>query len=211
MIPGVTTKRNTTSGGGKNRVIHFGQFMRWHRVNGGKTTDAYARQLGLTARRLIAIEAMAEPAVQHTTLAALARSMDMTLEEFDQAWRTTPVPVTDRKPGPSTDPARRFTAACGAVGISTAEGLRRLRLWVNDQPPETQRAVLSYTGEGDAPEPRFTKAVDHLQDPARLNADRIGERARQSAAASAPAAGGRPASSRAKSRGSAATAGSKRR
>ena len=178
------------------RVTHFGQYVRWHRVNGGKTTDAYARALGLTARRLIAIEAMAEPAVQHTTLAALARSMGMTMEELDRAWRSTPVPVTHRKPGPSTEPARRFTAACLAVGIAPAEGFRRLRLWVIDQPPDVQRAVLSHT----AVAPTFTAAVDHLQDPATLTAERVGERAR-----------GRSAPSPARSPGPAATGGSRRR
>ena len=204
--PAVATKKLPS-----NRVIHFGQFLRWHRVNGGKTTDAYARLLGLTARRLIAIEAMAEPAVQHTTLAALAKSMDMSMEELDAAWRSTPVPVTDRKPGPSTDPARRFTAACLAVGINPAEGLRRLRLWVIDQPPDVQRTVLSHTGaaagEAGGPEPRFTKLVDHLQDPAEATADRIGERARRQAAP----AGGRQPTSPARPTAPAATSGNKRR
>ncbi len=190
-------------------MIHFGQFMRWHRVNGGKTTDAYARQVGLTARRLIAIEAMAEPAVQHTTLAALAKAMDMSMEEFDRAWRSTPVPVTDRKTGPSTDPARRFTAACNAVTIAPAEGLRRLRLWIIDQPPEVQREVLSYVGNNGVQEaePRFTKPVDHLQDPAQAVADRIGARARRQA--TKPAARTPPAPDR--SPAPAATSGSKRR
>jgi hypothetical protein len=195
-----------------NRVVHFGQFIRWHRVNAGQTTDAFARRLGLTARRLIAIEAMAEPAVQHTTLAAVAKLMDMSMEDLDHAWRSTPVPVTGRKTGPSTDAARRFTAACGLVGIAPAEGMRRLRLWVIDQPPEVQRAVLSHVAADGAPAdaPRFTAAVDHLQDPAQATAERVGHRARRSAS-TAPAPGGRPAPSPARSPAPAATTGSRRR
>ena len=201
-----TKKQNNTG----NRVVHFGQFIRWHRVNAGQTTDAFARRLGLTARRLIAIEAMAEPAVQHTTLAAIAKVMDKSMEELDQAWRSTPVPVTGRKTGPSTDAARRFTAACGLVGIAPAEGLRRLRLWVIDQPPEVQRTVLSHVATAAADTPRFTAAVDHLQDPAKATAERVGHRARRSASTS-PAPAGRPAPSPARSPAPAATGGSRRR
>ena len=221
-----------------NRVIHFGQFLRWHRVNAGQTTDAFARAVGLTARRVIAIEAMAEPAVQHTTMVAVARQMDLSMDELDHAWRTTPVPVTGRKAGPSTDAARRFTAACGAVGTTPTEGLRRLRLWVIEQPADVQRAALSHraresrvgdpqVSEPQANEPRFTAAVDHLQDPASATADRLAARAQRQAAggkkpgpkgpasptgpASPPSPAGRPGPSPARSPGPAAKAGSRRR
>src|SRR5579875_2486724 len=107
-------------------AIHFGQFIRHHRLRAGKTTEAFGRDIGLTGRRVIGIEAMATPDVQHTTLAALARALGMEMEELDTAWRTTPVPVTARRAGPTTDSAQRFAAACRAAGISTAEGMRRL-------------------------------------------------------------------------------------
>ena len=201
----MTTTKKKPSGG--TRVVHFGQFIRWHRVNAGQTTDAFARRLGLTARRLIAIEAMAEPAVQHTTLAAVARLMEMSMEALDRAWRSTPVPVTGRKSGPTTDAAQRFTAACDLVGIVPAEGLRRLRRWVIDQPADVQRTVLSHVGG----EPRFTGAVDHLQDPATAAADRVGARARRPAAPPSASPAGQTKPSPAKSPGPAATGGNRRR
>ena len=40
------------------KIIHFGEFVRWHRVKSNKTTEELGRQIGLTARRLIAIEAI---------------------------------------------------------------------------------------------------------------------------------------------------------
>ena len=200
----MTTRRH---GGDGTRAAHFGQFLRWQRVNAGQTTDAFARRLGLTARRLIAIEAMAEPAVQHTTLAAVARQMNLSMGELDQAWRTTPVPVTVRKAGPTTDAARGFGAACAAAGVTPAEGLRRLRLWVIGQPPDVQRAALSPPPPTTTPP--FTAAVDHLQDPATATAERVGTRGR--GAAKRPPAGGRPGPSPARSPGPAATGGSRRR
>ena len=65
---------------------------------------------------------MAAPAVQHTTLVAIGRQMGLSLDELDHAWRTTPVPVMARKAGPSTDPARRFTAACQASALPRPRG-----------------------------------------------------------------------------------------
>ena len=194
-----------------DRVTHFGQFVRWHRVNAGKTADRYAADLGLTGRRVIAIEAMAEPAVQHRTLAALARSMDLTMEELDRAWRTTPVPRTQRRSGPTTDAAHRFAAACAAVGTTPPEGIRRLRRWLIDQPPAVQRAALSGAPVGTAPAPRFTAPVDHLQDPASAQAGRVAARAQQRPAARPKTPGGRPAASPATPPGPAATGGSRRR
>ena len=82
--------------------------------------------------------------------------------------------------------------------------MRRLRLWVIDQPADVQRAALSHTGDV----PTFTAAVDHLQDPAAATAARVGARARQEAKR-LPA--GRPGPSPARSPGPAATAGNRRR
>jgi hypothetical protein len=194
------------------RVTHFGQFVRWHRVNAGLTADAYARQLGLTGRRLFAIEAMPAPAVNQTTLVAIAKSMGLATEDLDAAWRSKPVPHTPRRSGPTTDAAQRFAAACRLVGVEVPEGLRRLRRWFLTQPEDLQRAALSYTGTGGEAEgsPRFTAAVDHLQDPAAVQARRVGGRARQPPAPKA-GPGGRPAASSARPPGPAATSGSRRR
>ncbi len=202
----------TDAGPASPRVVHFGQFLRWHRVNAGRTTDAFARLLGLTARRLIAIEAMAEPAVQHTTLAAVARQLGLSMEDLDRTWRSTPVPVTGRKGGPTTDAATRFNAACDAAGTTPAEGLRRLRLWLIDQPSAVQRAALAPrpNGGGGPAVARFTAVVDHLQDPAAATADRVAARARRPHPPSKPPSG-RPAPSPARSPAPAAKAGSKRR
>ncbi len=155
------------------KIIHFGEFIRWNRVSAGKTTEAFGREVGLTARRLIAIEAMAKPDVQHTTMVALARAFKVDPEQFDQVWKSTPVPVTRRKAGPTTDESRRFTQACKASGVTPIEGMRRLRSWIVEQDTKTQQAALGYLAEhrrdpaeGMFTEAEFTGTVDHLQDPA---------------------------------------------
>jgi hypothetical protein len=152
------------------KIIHFGEFVRWHRVNQAvMTTEAFAREVGLTARRLIAIEAMATPDIQPTTRAALAKAMGIEPDDFDRKWKSTPVEVTRRKAGPTTDEARLFRAACAASNITPVEGTRRLRSWFVTLPPETQREALAQAGP-------FTDAVDHVQDPADSARQRIGKR-----------------------------------
>jgi transcriptional regulator with XRE-family HTH domain len=180
------------------KIIHFGEFIRWHRVRANKTTEALGREVGLTARRLIAIEAMAAPDVQHTTMAALATAFGFDPETFNEVWKTTPVPVTRRKAGPTTDEARRFSAACELAGTTPIEGMRRLRSWIVEQDPQTQTAALSFIAAHRQPV-GFTDVVDHLQDPVEAVKKRIGHKAAQSASASA-----------AKPPGSAATGESKR-
>lgn len=170
-----------------DKIIHFGEFVRWNRLNRGKTTEAFARDIGLTARRIIAIEAMAQPDVQHTTIVALARAFDIEPEEFNRVWRSTPVPVMRRKIGPTTDEAQRFARACQAVGIMPVEGMRRLRSWIVAQDEATQHAALSYVAPHRA---AFTDAVDHLQDPAEATRKRIGRRAASSAKSRARASTG---------------------
>jgi transcriptional regulator with XRE-family HTH domain len=162
----------------KNKIIHFGEFVRWNRVKANKTTEALGREIGLTARRLIAIEAMATPEVQHTTLAALANAFGFDPETFGEEWKNTPVPVTRRKAGPTTDEATRFAAACAAAGTTPPEGLRRLRSWIVEQDPKLQLEALSFI----APHRQtFTDAVDHLQNPAQAVAKRLGRQAIRSA------------------------------
>jgi transcriptional regulator with XRE-family HTH domain len=181
------------------KIIHFGEYIRWNRVSAGKTTEAFGREVGLTARRLIAIEAMAKPDVQHTTMVALARAFHIDPEEFDKVWQNTPVPVTRRKAGPTTDESRRFTQACAAAGVTPVEGMRRLRSWFVEQDAKLQKAALSYV-----PEHRqfasgmFTDPVDHLQDPAEETRRRAANRAGQK-------------SSPGKSAGSASTTANRRR
>jgi transcriptional regulator with XRE-family HTH domain len=158
----------------KDKIIHFGEFVRWNRVKANKTTEALGREVGLTARRLIAIEAMAEPSVQHTTLAALANAFGFDPETFGEEWKKTPVPVTRRKAGPTTDEATRFSAACRAAGTTPAEGLRRMRSWIIEQDEKTQIEALTFI----APHRKgFTDAVDHLQDPAQAVMKRVGRQA----------------------------------
>ncbi len=155
-----------------NKIIHFGEFVRWHRVNQAMmTTEAFARAVGLTGRRLIAIEAMPTPDIQPTTRAALAKAMGIEPDDFDRKWKSTPVEVTRRKAGPTTDEARRFRAACAASNVTPAEGTRRLRSWFVTLPPQTQRQALAHAAGP------FTDAVDHVQDPAESARDRIGRRA----------------------------------
>jgi len=177
--------------GVSEKVIHFGQFIRWNRINSGKTTDVFGHEIGLTARRVIAIEAMATPDVQHTTLVALARALGIEPENFDKVWRSTPVSVTQRKTGPTTDESRRFAIACSTARILPAEGMRRLRSWLVAQDPATQKQVLSFDrSAGSPPPPIFTDLVDHLQDPA---AD-VRRRISRKAASSAKSAGSASAS-----------------
>ena len=94
-----------------DKVIHFGEFIRWNRTCAGKTTEQFSREVGVTARRLIAIETMARPDVHPSTLSRLANTLGIPPEDFDQVWQSTPVPVTKRKPGPTTDEAQRFARA----------------------------------------------------------------------------------------------------
>jgi transcriptional regulator with XRE-family HTH domain len=175
-----------------DKIIHFGEFIRWNRVQAGKTTEEFGKEVGLTARRVIAIEAMAKPDVQHTTLVALAKAFDIDPEKFDRVWKSTPVPVTKRKKGPTTDEASRFSMACIANNVTTVEGLRRLRSWIVMQDEQIQKQALSFI----APHriQAFTNVVDHLQDPAEAGRKRIG----------------RKAATAAKSRGSASTSENKR-
>lgn len=163
------------------KIIHFGEFIRWKRINSGKTTEEFGREIGLTARRVIAIEAMATPDVQHTTLVALAKAFEIDPEAFNSVWRNTPVPVTKRKVGPTTDEARRFGIACAAAGINQAQGLRRLRSWLVAQDPETQHTVLSFEHGESSSDATFTDLVDHLQDPADAARKRVGQKATNSA------------------------------
>jgi transcriptional regulator with XRE-family HTH domain len=152
------------------KIIHFGEFVRWNRVKAGKTTEAFGKEIGVTARRLIAIEAMRTPDIQATTRAALARVIGVDPELFDHAWQSTPVPVTHRKSGPTTDEARLFRIACDDVDVTPAEGMRRLRTWLVTQPRDVQRSALSTIGP-------FTQAVGHVQNPAESARTRIGHRA----------------------------------
>jgi Helix-turn-helix domain len=167
------------------KIIHFGDFIRWHRVQAGKTTDALGREVGLTARRLIAIEAMATPDVQHTTMASLARVFGFDSEEFREVWKTTPVPVMRRKAGPTTDEARRFSLACAAAGTTPVEGMRRLRSWIVEQDSKTQMQALSFVAPHRQPAENtaeaFTDPVDHLQHPAQAVKKRIGAKAARAA------------------------------
>jgi transcriptional regulator with XRE-family HTH domain len=174
------------------KIIHFGEFIRWKRVTSGKTTEAMGREVGLTSRRLIAIEAMATPEIQHTTMASFARAFGIDPEQFDSVWRSTPVPVTRRKAGPTTDEAKRFAAACAAAGTTQAEGLRRLRSWLVEQDKATQLAALSFipAHRQQTDSEAFTDAVDHLQDPAEAVQKRAGEKAAQQAKSQESAATG---------------------
>jgi transcriptional regulator with XRE-family HTH domain len=176
-----------------DKIIHFGEFVRWNRVQAGKTTETFGREVGLTARRVIAIEAMATPDVQHTTLVALAKAFGIDPEGFDQVWKSTPVPVTKRKKGPTTDEASRFSAACEASKVTTAEGLRRLRSWIVTQDEKIQKQALSFIAPHRAA--GFTNVVDHLQDPGDAARKRLGRKAAKAA----------------KSRGSASTSDNKHR
>jgi transcriptional regulator with XRE-family HTH domain len=167
------------------KIIHFGEFVRWRRINARKTTEELSRELGLTSRRLIAIEAMPKPEIQHTTLVAIAQAFGIDPEQFEQVWKSTPVPVTRRRSGPSTDEARRFNSACAAIGINPTEGMRRLRSWIVAQDEATLRRALNYIPPHrigwHPPDGMFTDAVDHLQDPARAAQNRLGRRAASSA------------------------------
>jgi hypothetical protein len=159
------------------KVIHFGQFVRWNRINSGKTTDEFGREVSLTARRVIAIEAMATPDVQHTTMVALARALGIEPADFDKVWRSTPVAVMERKTGPTTDESRRFAIACSTAKILPAEGMRRLRSWLVAQDPATQKEILSFHRPAPNAVPMFTDLVDHLQDPAAAVRHRVGRKA----------------------------------
>jgi transcriptional regulator with XRE-family HTH domain len=171
--------------GMSEKIIHFGEFVRWNRINRQLTTEALGRELDLTARRVIAIEQMPKPDIQHTTTVALSRAFGIDPEDFDRVWKSTPVPVTRRKKGPTTDEARRFTQACAHVGIPPIEGMRRLRSWIVEQDEETRTRALTYVpphriGEVQA-DSMFTDAVDHLQYPAESVRRRLGQRAASSA------------------------------
>ena len=168
--------------GVNEKIIHFGQFIRWNRINSGKTTDEFGRDVGLTARRVIAIEAMATPDVQHTTIVALARALGIEPENFDKTWRLQRPSLRDAakiRPHHRRIPPG-FAVACSNVRILPAEGMRRLRSWLVAQDPATQREVLSVERPS-APPPLFTDLVDHVQDPAAARNRRISRKAATSA------------------------------
>ena len=175
------------------KIIHFGEFIRWNRLSAGKTLEAFGRDIDVTARRVIAIEALANPEVHHTTFVKLAKALGVDPEQFDRVWRSTPVPVTTRKAGPTTDEAHRFSIACAASGVTPQEGMRRLRSWIIAQDPRTQKQALGFISA--TRNLGFTHPVDHLQEPAAAVRARVG----------------RKAASSGKSRGSAATSESKHR
>ena len=167
------------------KVIHFGEFVRWNRISARKSTEELARELGLTSRRVISIEQMTKPEVQHTTVVALGRAFGMEPEEFEHRWKTTPVPVTRRKQGPTTDEARVFNRTCAEIGISPLEGMRRVRSWIVAQDRSTLEAALRFLPphrQGhEQPDSMFTDPVDHVQDPGEVVRRRIGRQAASSA------------------------------
>lgn len=172
------------------RTGHFGEFVRWNRIQAGLTTEAFGALIRVSARRLVAIEAMPEPVVQHTTLVAIAKALKLTPATFELAWRGTAVPITRRKAGPSNDEARLYAKACQQAGVSPAEGMRHVRSWLVGQDPGVQQAALTYIRRSATPpQPTFTDLVDHVQDPAQQVRHRV-TRAASAAKSPGPAATG---------------------
>lgn len=162
-------------------AIHFGHFIRHHRLRLGRTTEAFARQLGISPRRLIAIETLPTDDIHKATRAALAEALGFDDEAgLTAAWRSTPVPSTPRRRGPSTDQSQRFAAACQAAGVSGAEAMRRLRAWLLTQDAATQKRILSFR-RPKATASLFSDVVDHRQDPAETARRRIAARAKAQA------------------------------
>ncbi len=124
---------------------------------------------------------MSSPDVQHTTIAALAKTFNIEPEDFDRVWRSTPVPITRRKAGPGNEESRQFAAACREAKITPAEAMRRLRSWLVAQEPAKRLEVLSFKRAADVSGAMFSDLVDHLQDPAAAVARRVGRRAASSA------------------------------
>ena len=186
--------RFDTMGGMAESTGHFGEYLRWMRTQANQTTEEFGEAIGVSARRLVAIELMPEPVVQHRTLIAIAKAMKLSLAELDHAWRTTPVTVTRRKAGPTNTEARLYARACERAGVSLAEGMRHVRSWLVTQDEATQVAALRFTKSSESDEAGFSGLVDHVQDPAEATRDRVGRTA-----------------SAAKPQGSAATGESKRR
>jgi len=75
-----------------DKLIHFGYFVRYHRVRRGEGPSDFAAKIGISATRLHAIEKMPEPMVRLGTLRRLAQALGYAyIDELDAAWRQTKV------------------------------------------------------------------------------------------------------------------------
>ena len=74
-------------------MIHFGRFVAWKRLALGLSREEFGQRAGVTARRMAAIEAQAEPGVFDSTFGGIARALRMQPEDLAEAWRREPVSV----------------------------------------------------------------------------------------------------------------------
>ena len=82
------------------KVIHFGYFVRWRRETVRQwTRKRLALEVGMTERRLAAIEELPEPTLHGANMAKLSAALGMEPDELRTAWKVTPVPVPVKRKG----------------------------------------------------------------------------------------------------------------
>lgn len=82
------------------KVIHFGYFVRWRRETVRQwTRKRLALEVGMTERRLAAIEELPEPKLYGANMAKLSAALGMEPDELRTAWKVTPVPVPVKRKG----------------------------------------------------------------------------------------------------------------
>src|ERR1051325_1813569 len=74
-------------------VIHFGNFVRWHRLKKQWKQHELAKEAKVATRTIINIEKSPEPANDELTIVSVAQALGFRPEDFESTWRNTPVPV----------------------------------------------------------------------------------------------------------------------
>jgi transcriptional regulator with XRE-family HTH domain len=94
-------------------IVHFGNFVRWDRIKRGWSLAEMASKVGLTEKRLWAIEKMPEPVSYGTTIASISQVLGYKPEEFDSIWRAASLPASAREKVPG-----QGCASCANAGIA---------------------------------------------------------------------------------------------
>jgi transcriptional regulator with XRE-family HTH domain len=86
--------------------IHFGRFVRAGREKKGLSLREFGNMIGRTESRMWQVERMEEPRMHLAAVGKIAGALGYSnIEDFDRAWRSTPVPIPRaRRRSPSRHP-----------------------------------------------------------------------------------------------------------
>ncbi|HEV7299265.1 MAG TPA: helix-turn-helix transcriptional regulator [Tepidisphaeraceae bacterium] len=126
------------------KQIHFGHYIFAARRTRGWSRKELAERARVSDRFIIRIERLpTADTVQTGSYSRLAKALDMTPDELDAAWSSTPVAVpVFRKP--------RVTSVyqlCQRWGVERAEAVEAVAAWLLAQPDDVQRAALGVKGK----------------------------------------------------------------